>query len=180
MDSKMESGSKADNKNNDVGVGIGLAVFIIGLWLASWYYIDKHIQADPVGSNIAAVRGAFGDKFGAINALFSGLAFAGIIFTILLQRRDLSLQRQELEETRKEFIQQNETLKKQRFENTFFQLLSLHTEIVGKLKIRVVADQEIYENREFFVGAIKELKYSSVYQYFKYSALNKLNPSEIS
>ncbi len=45
-------------------------------------------------------RGTFGDLFGIVNALFSGLAFAGIIYTILLQRSELKLQRQELTETR--------------------------------------------------------------------------------
>ena len=45
-------------------------------------------------------RGTFGDTFGGINALFSGLAFAGIIYTILLQRKELALQRQELADTR--------------------------------------------------------------------------------
>lgn len=46
--------------------------------------------------------GTFGDMFSAINALFSGLAFAGIIFTILLQREELKFQREELKLTRKE------------------------------------------------------------------------------
>jgi hypothetical protein len=47
------------------------------------------------------IKGQFGDMFGSINALFSGLAFGGVIFTILLQRNELALQRQELIETRK-------------------------------------------------------------------------------
>ena len=47
-------------------------------------------------------RGQFGDLFGAVNALFSGFAFAGLIYAILLQREDLSLQRTELELTRQE------------------------------------------------------------------------------
>lgn len=47
-------------------------------------------------------RGTFGDMFGAINALFSGLAFCGVIYAILLQRRELELQREELTLTRKE------------------------------------------------------------------------------
>jgi hypothetical protein len=47
-------------------------------------------------------RGQFGDLFGVVNALFSGLAFAGLIYAILLQREDLSLQRNELEMTREE------------------------------------------------------------------------------
>ncbi len=45
-------------------------------------------------------RGQFGDMFGAVNSLFSGLAFAGVIFTIYLQRQELALQRKELELTR--------------------------------------------------------------------------------
>jgi ABC-type multidrug transport system fused ATPase/permease subunit len=32
-------------------------------------------------------RGLFGDMFGAVNALFSGLAFAGIVFTLFQQRK---------------------------------------------------------------------------------------------
>lgn len=47
-------------------------------------------------------RGQFGDSFGAVNSLFSGLAFAGIIYTIVLQRNELELQRQELTYTRRE------------------------------------------------------------------------------
>ncbi|MGY3468301.1 hypothetical protein ACVW0I_005172 [Bradyrhizobium sp. LM6.11] len=47
-----------------------------------------------------AERGQVGDLFGSVNALFSGLAFTGVIFAILLQRQELALQRQELKETR--------------------------------------------------------------------------------
>lgn len=82
-------------------------------------------------------KGLFGDMFGASNALFTGLSFTGVIIAILLQRQELKLQRNELELTREEmkltkmeFNQQNETLTKQQFENTFFQMLSmLHTNI---------------------------------------------------
>jgi uncharacterized membrane protein len=47
-------------------------------------------------------RGLFGDTFGAVNALFSALAFAGVLYAIRLQSAELSLQRQELRETREE------------------------------------------------------------------------------
>ena len=115
-------------------------------------------------------RGTFGDQFGAVNALFSGLAFAGLIYTIILQRHDLKLQRrdlhyqrrdlelnrkelalnrkeleltrmeleltrQEMEEQTAEFEKQNETLKIQRFENTFFNMLSQFQEVVNNLKV---------------------------------------------
>jgi len=47
-------------------------------------------------------RGQFGDMFGAVNTLFSGLAFVGFLYAIHLQREDLRLQRQDLALTRNE------------------------------------------------------------------------------
>lgn len=47
-------------------------------------------------------RGQFGDLFGSVNSLFSGLAFAALIYTICLQRKELALQRIELRLQRKE------------------------------------------------------------------------------
>lgn len=104
-------------------------------------------------------RGTFGDQFGAVNALFSGLAFAGLIYTIILQRRDLGLQRndlklqreelaltrQEMEEQTAEFEKQNETLRIQRFENTFFNLLSQFQEVVNSLSITIRENRENVE-----------------------------------
>lgn len=45
-------------------------------------------------------RGAFGDQFGAINALFSGWAFLGVIIAIILQKQELEEQRKELKLSR--------------------------------------------------------------------------------
>jgi len=45
---------------------------------------------------------SFGDMFGGINAIFSGLAFLGVIYTIILQGKELQLQREELRLTREE------------------------------------------------------------------------------
>ena len=88
--------------------------------------------------------GTFGDTFGAINSLFSGFAFVGLIYAIILQQQELGLQREELrlqraeaEATRLEIkgqkeqaITQNETMKMQTFENMFFQLLKNQNDIV--------------------------------------------------
>lgn len=60
-------------------------------------------------------RGTFGDMFGAINALFSGLAFAGVIYAILLQRKELELQREELKMTREELKKTAEASQKQAY-----------------------------------------------------------------
>ena len=66
-----------------------LAGVIVGLWLLTPFLVQ--VFFDKLDE-----RGQFGDLFGSVNALFSGLAFAGLIFAILLQRQELALQRQEL------------------------------------------------------------------------------------
>ena len=78
--------------------------------------------------------------FGAVNALFSGLAFAGLIVTLIMQHEELGLQRNELAQTndelaaqREEFVAQTKTMKIQRFENTLFNMLSLQQGIVNSL-----------------------------------------------
>lgn len=107
-------------------------ISVIVIWLLFWLFIDMFIPEIN--------RGVFGDKFGAVNALFSGLAFAGLIATLLYQKEELKLQREELQHTREElkrqreeFEEQNKTLKRQRFENTFFNMLSLQQEITNNL-----------------------------------------------
>ncbi len=85
-------------------------------------------------------RGQAGDMFGGINSLFSGLAFAGIIFTIVIQREELKLQREELKlqrdevaKSRQELAGQKEQMVIQRFENTYFNLLSAQNEIANSV-----------------------------------------------
>ena len=62
------------------------------------------------------IRGQFGDLFGSINSLFSGLAFAALIYTIYLQRKELELQRNELSMQRQEMALQREEMVKSREE----------------------------------------------------------------
>ena len=136
---------------------------VIALWGLSWILIDKYIDS-------STDQGTFGDKFGAVNALFSGLAFAGLIVTLLYQKEELKLQREELAQTREElkgqreeFEEQNKTMKRQRFENTFFNMLSLQQEITHNLSyenpiqdeaelMRYDVKQRTYKNRAVFEG----------------------------
>jgi len=79
-------------------------------------------------------RGTFGDMFGAVNALFSGFAFAGIIITIILQSRELKLQREELSDTREVFEEQSRLMATQQNDNTFFNLLDNHRKLIESFK----------------------------------------------
>lgn len=99
--------------------------FVLLVMIVSFFVIYKCIDCWEQ-------RGQFGDLFGVVNALFSGLAFAGLIITIRQQHLDLEYQsqsiaqtKQELENQTKEFDEQNKTLRIQRFENTFFKMLEV-------------------------------------------------------
>lgn len=80
---------------------LAVAACIVAFW-AALPFVAYYGLADW------QTRGQFGDVFGAVNALFSGLAFAGLIFAILLQREDLELQREELSLTRAELARSAE------------------------------------------------------------------------
>lgn len=133
-------------------------VVIFLLWGGSWYYIDNLVAPSAKNVSIEDARGTFGDKFGAINSLFAGLAFAGIIFTILLQRKELQLQRDELASTREVFEKQNDMLSQEKFENTYFQMLSLFHSIVNSIDIRRNNSEIIVKTgRDCFQTFYKEL-----------------------
>lgn len=126
-------------------------VSVIAMWGFSWWGINKFID-EPTN------QGTFGDMFGAVNALFSGLAFAGLIVTLLYQKEELKLQREELAQTREElkgqreeFEEQNKTMKRQRFENTFFNMLSLQQDIVANIsfdEVKTIFDFDTHTQDE--------------------------------
>lgn len=73
------------------GIGAGLTAiiiltiaFIITFWLLTPYLTSL--------VSIPTEYGTFGDMFGSINALYSGMALGGVVIAILLQRKDLQLQ----------------------------------------------------------------------------------------
>lgn len=108
-----------------------------------------------------------GNTFDPLNALFSGLAFWGVIYAILLQKSELALQRRELELTRAEVRGQKEqleaqnlTLKQQRFENTFFSLLDFCGGIANSLELTVnsFASPLILKGRDCFFEYYKDFQ----------------------
>lgn len=63
-----------------------------------------------------ADRGQFGDLFGSINSLFSGLAFAGLFYTVHLQVKQLRIQQLELRTQRQELRLQRQEMAASRAE----------------------------------------------------------------
>lgn len=128
-------------------------VIIVCVAYFLFFYFVVHVNMEK--------RGQFGDMFGFIGALFSGLAFAGLIVTMLQQREDLQnqkdeikLQRQDLEaqtealrlqkeeiaQTNKELKEQNKTILLQRFENTFFNMLDFQMRLCERVRFEMVSE----------------------------------------
>jgi hypothetical protein len=147
--------------NNKYGSIIIISfIIIIVLWFANL------IVGIKLDSN---KRGVFGDMFGAVNALFSGLAFAGIIISLYmqqselkLQRKELKLQRKELSSTNKEFHIQNQTMELQKFENTFFNMLSIHHQIVRDIDYKLESIYNIKNSNFKFMFVIDTFDFKDI------------------
>lgn len=100
--------------NAPVKAAVPVAVVLALFFTYAKYSPD--IASYLVGSKVGAESklGAWGDSFGAFNALISSLAFVGIVLTLLLQRTGLG--------------DQADDQHRQRFESTFFELLKLQRE----------------------------------------------------
>jgi len=81
-----------DSKNNLL---IKLILLVVIIWGISGFLIIFFLSE-------WSDRGTFGDLFGAVNALFSALAFAVLIYTIILQREEIKQNREEIVLNRKE------------------------------------------------------------------------------
>src|SRR5690606_32590399 len=89
----------------------------------------------------AHLFGVSGDFFGLVNSLFTALAFAMFLVTLLMQRYELKQQRIELGLTRNifegqkaELVRQNEAVRSQSVESTFFAMLRLFGETVDSIQ----------------------------------------------
>lgn len=109
-------------------------IVAIALWLANLWYGLGLGPSD---------RGLFGDMFGAVNALFSGMAFVGVIYAISMQRHEIAIAKAEirftktiLDKQQEQLTLQNQETIKKTFENTYFQLLRLLTDITNQIDLQ--------------------------------------------
>ncbi len=116
-------------------IAICLNIWIVGAIVT---HVWSHFFFEEISGS--SKQALFGDSFGAVNALISAFAFAGMLVAFFLQRYELRLQRKELQLTRdemsdqtKQFVLQNKTLQIQRFESTFFHMMELQQQIVNEL-----------------------------------------------
>lgn len=112
---------------------VGAIIFAMGVIYLIWAkYPSYMLSMDPVQSkvtvpyklpdpneqkqfeNIGERFGTYGDSYGSLNTLFSGLAFSVLIISLFLQRNELQLQRKEIAAQRGEIEKSNEIAEQQR------------------------------------------------------------------
>lgn len=114
----MPSSNQSTDTKNLWWVVIGggsIILFVILLWLLypfalNWLstkWPDFHLV------QTGTTFGTFGDTYGALNTLFSGLAFAILILSLFLQGKELQAQRKELEAQRLEIRESNAIARQQ-------------------------------------------------------------------
>lgn len=118
---------------------IGFCVVIIGLYL----YLQKPPQGE-YGLNLIGdfMAGTVASLWSLAGLFFIYVAFLGQRLQISGQELELKHSRLEVKYTRfelhgqkAEMALQNNTLQKQRFENTFFQLISVQHDIIDKIEV---------------------------------------------
>jgi len=143
---------------------VGFLVAVPGVWL---FWREMHGgtgTASPLG-NLSSL-GSY--LQGAVQSLWSLAAFLFIYVAFLGQKQQLKLQSEqfeieqrrqeeqikqqqgELEDQRLQFKIQNESIMRQAFESSFFQLLNLHNQIVTAMRGRGILDNKEYFGRACF------------------------------
>jgi hypothetical protein len=127
-------------------------IIITALWITSPYLL-KLVYPNDV-QNIA-------DLFNPVSSLFGGLAFLGVIVTILLQRHELIAQRNELKLTREVHKESVDILDK----NTSLQLQSNLIQSYylliqyKKSEVAILGKNTTHNNRESISNIEREIKF---------------------
>lgn len=113
-----------DKKHYLYIVAVALAL-VLCIYFVSLSEMDSVIRffRGELGDDPNQTRGLFGDSTGAINTLFSSLAFAGVILTIYWQIQESSKNKEE--DHRKQF------------EDVFFRMASNFEQIIAGLRMEV-------------------------------------------
>lgn len=132
-----------------------LAITICGLLSIFMLLIDLAFllrSRNPI--NISHL-GTFGDFFGGtLNPIMSLLTLAGLVVTIILQK--LALKKSHIE-----YMQTSKDSKIQSIENTFFNMISLHNNIVDSLKLEMKEISNIINEKDFtYINKFKDQSFS--------------------
>lgn len=138
--SKLESSIKTYTNWAWTFVGIGFLIGVFGLIIFVCRGQDSDyslsLLGDFYGGTVASLWSLAGLFFIYVAFLGQKQQLLNQQIEIMYSQLEVKYTRLELEGQKKEMIEQNRTLRQQRFENTFFQLLRNHQEIVNAIDLR--------------------------------------------
>lgn len=164
---------------NYLWIWIIVSILIILAWfLFPSVVLDTSLisKFEDVSINDMTKYGQYGDAYGSLNTLFSGLAFAGVLISILMQSKELQLQRDELINSRiqlesqaRSLVNQLEAMKDDQALNLFNNMLDLTSEHLKNISVTINQPSSgavhTYEGRQ------------AVKKYSHYSSLNRIGSS---
>ena len=149
---------KHDNLESSINKSRWFVAILFGAVIGSyliWFYV---FQQEPLSKN-SGDWGTFGDFVGGIlNPLVAFSAFYWLTVSVLIQKKELSKTTEALIETSKAQKEQAQTQSRQRFEGTFFQLISLHQEIVKSIDLYNSDKEHSTTGRDCFSVFYKRFK----------------------
>ncbi|MBI3463530.1 MAG: hypothetical protein HY000_10805 [Planctomycetes bacterium] len=108
--------------------GLVVASLVLAFWIGAWAFVCCTVPS--LGG-----RAAF--AFDSLNALFSGFALLGVVWAIVLQKRELELQREELRHAREAHEQAAAALAEQAETARFHAQLESFNLIISGLRRRL-------------------------------------------
>ncbi len=140
-------------------LGFAIAIFSTILFLCqdAGNGFTLNLLGDFMAGTVASVWSLAGLFFIYVAFLGQKQQLLNQQLEIMYSQLEVKYTRLELSGQREEMIEQNQTLKQQKFENTFFQLLSLFNSIVNSLDLRDRAKMVTTSGRDCFTIFYKRL-----------------------
>jgi uncharacterized membrane protein len=126
------------------------AVFVVGMYI---YNFSFSLSDKPEEWAL------FGDYLGGtLNPILSFLSLIAILITLGYQVKELNASTRELSNSSLALKEQSKSLKLQAFENTFFQMLKLHNDVVRGMDIQSINGKEtLYSGRDCFSYFVRQV-----------------------
>lgn len=111
---------------------VGIAAVVFAVFVCSLYF---YIFSGEFSSS-QSDWGDFGSYIGGtVGALFASLSFLALLYTVYLQREELTTAIKALQDGAESQKKQAENYEAQKFETTFYSLLELHNDMVRSLEL---------------------------------------------
>ncbi|MFW3380575.1 putative phage abortive infection protein [Aliarcobacter butzleri] len=141
--------------------GIGLIAFIamLTIFIFGYFYFSKHSLSWLSGE--IEELGQMGDFFGGtLNPILAFLSFCLLLITIKLQSKELKNSTEELAKSSLALAEQSKSLQLQNFENTFFNMINLHNEIIKNISLEIKEKHQHidFDGREIYYYSILDKK----------------------